>query len=274
MQQHSRNFTQRGIYAADRAFNNLKPERLQLPLRADRWEAAFDYRSDQLGHQTPLHGRPVIMVDGALYVHFMPENLRNFTRHHANSLPDPETGAPYTQERLAALMQSREPYRLKAHGRADADGYQRFTYPDPRRYMAYDPATGKRVRNNTLTGSVTVPPQPDIVKHLQKYPWQSPDWHRVYGQRNQVESANKHLKDVRYTDLAQPKKRSARGYAFQFLTAALMCVSSNIRRLVTALREEFSPKRTPATRARRRTDPDGTPLDVSSVPMRTLAPPG
>lgn len=96
---------------------------------------------------------------------------------------------------------------------------------------------------------------------------------RTYGQRNQVESANKHLKDVRFTDLSEPKKRTARGYAVQFLASALACVAANIRRLVSALRDEFSIA-TPSTRSRRRTDPRGQRPPILPSNTRDLAPPG
>ncbi|GAA3663334.1 hypothetical protein [Microbacterium marinilacus] len=253
MQQHSRTFRKAGVCIADRAFNNLQPDSFQLPIRRLGWETVFDYRKNQVGHQASVEGKPIIMVDGQLYVHYMPERLRHITRWHANDEKDPSTGRVPTSEERAAAITAREPYRLKPHGRgADKDGYQRFTYPDPHSYMAFDPATGKHVRRPSLTGSVTIPPQADIVKHLQRHPWGSEAWVKTYGQRNHVESSNKHLKDGRFTDLGDPKKRAGRGYAFQFLASSMAVVASNIRRIVTALRREAREATTPKTRKPRR----------------------
>lgn len=271
MEQHSRQFSQRGLVAADRAFNNLRPERLQLPLRRDGWETIFDFTSTQLGKQATVHGTPVIMVDGRLYVHYIPDELIYCTRWFAEGKPNPRTGEIYTKERVGELIAARRQYELKRHGSPDAEGYQRYTYPEPTAYVAYDPATRRKTKS-TLRGSVTIPPQDEVVKHIQRYAWKSPEWHRAYGQRNQVESANKHLKEARFTDFDQPQKRLGRGYAFQFLAAALMCVSANLRRLVTALRIEFTS--VSKTRSRRRRDPAGVPLGKSAErTAHALAPP-
>lgn len=251
MRQHTAMFPKVGVFIADRAFNNLHPDNFQMPLRLLGWEAVYDYRLNQLGHQATVPDAPVIMVDGQLYVEYMPVRLRHMTEWYAKKEEDPETGRVPTFEDRADAIAARAAYALKPHGRADADGYQRYTYPDPRGYMAFDPATGKRVRS-TLRGSITIPPQPQIIKHLQRYPWKSDTWWQVYGQRNHVESSNKNLKDVRGASLAEPKLRAIRGYAAQFLNASVAVVATNLRRIVAALRTEAAENAKPRTRKPRR----------------------
>lgn len=198
-------------------------------------------------------------------------------------------------------MARREPYRLIAKGRPDADGYQRFTYPPRGTYLAEDPVTGKPVKPVTRT-SITIPmlipdtPSEDEkdknegtkvknegkkdkkkknqpIKHLQKFPRLSRDWKDHYGMRSLVESSNKLLKDPSAEDLGNTAKRSGRGYAFQYLVSTLASASSNLRRIFTFLVEEA--KRSSGgklERVRRRKDEQGKTLAHSSAPA-ALAPP-
>ena len=56
--------------------------------------------------------------------------------------------------------------------------------------------------------------------------------------RSLVEASNNHLKSKNFEDLGNPDKRSGRGYAFQYLLATFMGVSSNLRRIVAFFIEE------------------------------------
>lgn len=87
MQAHSATFEQRGIAAADRAFNGLDPEDLQLPLRADYWEFAFDYKKTEFGLQGRVPGKDIIIVDGAYYVGYMPRRLIEAVYHYKMGKP-------------------------------------------------------------------------------------------------------------------------------------------------------------------------------------------
>lgn len=77
--QHDRNFSERGIAAADRAFNGMESENFSRPLRMDGFEFAYFYKKDQLGLQATVPGLPLIVVDGALYVKYMPKRLQHIT---------------------------------------------------------------------------------------------------------------------------------------------------------------------------------------------------
>lgn len=62
---------------------------------------------------------------------------------------------------------------------------------------------------------MTLHPHPEVVRHLQRYPWGTAEWKKAYGQRNQVESVNKGIKHTRFTDLESAAKRPGRGEAYQ-----------------------------------------------------------
>jgi hypothetical protein len=268
IEQHAA-FTQtRGLVVVDRAFNNLAPHQFQEPIRRLRYETVFDYRSNQLGPQGTIPGGKVIIVDGVPYVNRMPESYIMISRWHAEGEIDPNTGEPYTSDTRDEIFAARQAYRLKPKGHIDEDGHQRFTYPNPRNYLAFDPATGRATTDNP-TGSVTLRLDPETIKHLQKYAWMSEDWQRAYGQRNQVESSNNGLKNHRAENLGDKKARTGRGYAYTYLVATLAVVSANIRRTITGIVKvnagttDCSPKQ----RARRRLDSQGRRLTHTREPL-------
>lgn len=139
---------------------------------------------------------------------------------------------------------------MKRHGSIvseNRNGAQRYTYPNPKDYRAFDPVTRNPIdpRKNKLRGSIRIKPDASFVKHLQRFPWGSEKWARAYGQRNQVESSNAVIKHSRFVDLKDPQKRSGRGAAFHGLASALMVMVHNIRVLVSALETEHTPKKEP-----------------------------
>jgi hypothetical protein len=78
----------------------------------------------------------------------------------------------------------------------------------------------------------------------------------------------------RLAGLDNPKKRSGRGEAFQFLAVTLYVVATNIRRIVTTLRNEFKASPRSKNRARRRHDEAGLPLaGTAQSGNQALAPP-
>ena len=245
MQAHSRLFDQRGNCAADRAFNNSKPENFQLPLRQDYWEMVFDYRKNQFGLQGEIPGTELIVVDGGIYVNRMPWKLVWGVRYFKEGKPDPMTGELYTWADVEEIIRDREAYQMKRHGSMVSEkrgGAQRYTYPDPLTYNAFDPLTGKAIQphKNKLRGSIRIHPDSSFVKHLQRYPWGSQEWAKAYGQRNQVESTNADIKRSRFVDIKDPQKRSGRGSAFHGLASAVMVMVHNLRVLIRALLTEHS----------------------------------
>ncbi|MEV8249964.1 hypothetical protein AB0O87_03435 [Microbacterium sp. NPDC076768] len=133
------------------------------------------------GHQGGVTQREVRAVSGG-------RRLQHITYWFHKGEPDPETGELVTEREMRDAIEARRPYAMKRKGdigmtrkgvepKEAGRGKQRFTYPDPRTYMAFDPATNKKVPHtkDELRGSVLVNPYAEVVRHLQRYPWGSPE---------------------------------------------------------------------------------------------------
>ncbi|MBC9926959.1 hypothetical protein [Leucobacter sp. cx-169] len=270
IEQHAAFTDKRGLVVVDRAFNGLRPHQFQETVRHHRFETVYDYKSNELGNQGSVPGKPIIIVDGVPYVNRMPENYIMISRWHAQGKENPATGVPFTEAERDAIHEARAPYRLKAKGRIGADGYQRFDYPNPRSYFAFDPVTGRATQDNP-TGSVTIGLDEQVIKQLQKYPWKSKEWRARYGQRNQVEMSNRLLKDHRTENLGDPKARTGRGFAYNYLAAIMATVSSNIRRIIVGITKLHTTDANgePKKRARKRRDSTGQRLTHAATPTST-----
>lgn len=234
-----------GHLVCDRAYNHLKAFRFQEVVRKHGYWTVYDFPKDELGPQVTLEDHPVTLVDGSLYVAYMPHHLQMISRWWKNDENDPATGAPYTTEKVYSLLEQREPYRLKPLGRPDKRGSQRFQYPNPRGYLAIDPATGLPLAPREaakLIGKITVRHSEKVTRSIQKYPWYSKEWHQAYGQRNQVESSNKTIKDVGSVELGNARRRTGRGITFHSLICAFAVVSINIRRIITGITRTITEK--------------------------------
>jgi len=147
-------------------------------------------------------------------------------------------------ERIAA----RETYRLRAKGRPRDDGRQQYFLPDEHEILTAD---GHRAKTVMFPPAevLTAGKSGSGTKFQQRYPYKSPTWKRWYGLRSTVEHANAHLKDPSHENMGEPGLRRGRGYAYQYLMAALMSVSSNLRKIWTfinrleAQRDPTSPYR-------------------------------
>lgn len=115
--------------------------------------------------------------------------------------------------------------------------------------------------------------KPQPLKHVQKFPYLSPEWQRHYGMRNLVESQNKLIKHGNHEDLGNKSKRSGRGYAFHYLVSTLAVVSSNLRRIRTIFQSEAKRIGPSKQRSRRRADERGAPLSRVSAASPGHAPP-
>ncbi len=87
-------------------------------------------------------------------------------------------------------------------------------------------------------------------------------------QLNQVEMSNRLIKDHRTENLGDPKARTGRGHAYNYLVAMLATVATNIRRIMVGitklntLDEEGKPKQ----RVRKRRDSNGYRLARNTSP--------
>lgn len=252
--------------AVDRAYSYLQTQNFAGPVRALGHELVIDYQKTDLGLQT--HYKDFILVDGTWYLNVMPKDLVTATRDRIEGRID--------DEELEDKLQARTKYQLKRKGRPDADGYQRFLLPDPAGYIPADVITGEVVAY-PASKTVTIPAIVDkngADKHRQLYPYKSAAWEKWYGLRATVEHQNGFLKAGTVSDLANEDLRQARGYAFQYLAATVLVVSSNVRKIRTFLnglagpRNPKSPER-PLKRAARRTSRSTGPRLRDSLDRRT-----
>lgn len=273
----------RFLVMADRAYNGGKIHTFHIPARKAGGELVIDYKDEDLGIQG--HYRDLKVVDGSWYVASIPDELveatwelRLLDRDRANL-----SAEKFNEERstLLARVRNRELYRMVPKGLPDHEGYQRFTYPrdTPVPHESHDGAT-------SITIPILVPEteaparkpggkkrklQP--IKHLQKFPYMSDDWFAHYGMRNLVESSNSRFKDPAHEALGNPRRRSGRGFAFQYLATALSIVSFNLRAIASFMLKLRNRAVEKPIRTRRRKGPDGWPL-ARPVNVATLAPPG
>jgi hypothetical protein len=253
---HTRLFDQRGYIMVDRLYNYMKSWRFQNPTRKMRYRHVYDMRSDQLGKKGAVGD--VICVEGSLYLRWMPKDLIDARKDYVKKRIDRAT--------YEARMASRTRWRLKDKGVPDSEGRQRFLYPDTRKLMFLDPVTRKPLRDKPkLNGTFTLHPDgPEalrIIKHLQAFEYKSEEWKKWYGLRSHVEANNQFMKDDAHADLGNRLQRRPRGYAYQALAVAVVATVSNMRRVVTFLKNAMDrevPKK--VTRARRRTDEHGNRL--------------
>lgn len=302
---HKRYGFDRFLAYVDRAYNGGTIESFHMPGRLAGVEFVFEYKKTELGLQGWYED--LILVDGNWYVNWMPPGMITATRelrdlndglaaahgaltvasrrntHTAQQLEQEQShrdfiaNARHQITQLRALTDNRTIYRMKEHGLPDADGAQRFRYPNPENSLTTPTPNATR---NSITIPMIVPEtdapshltkarpagsprKPQPIKFVQKYPYESPEWNARKGLRNLVEASNRLLKKGTKFNIADPDQRSGRGYAFTYLSVALAVVADNIHRIraffyAEAQRADDAAK--PKTRARRRKDANGTPL--------------
>lgn len=260
MEFHAQQFPERGLILADRAYNGTKPHRFQKPTREMGFRHVFDYKTKQSGVQGTVDD--VIFIGGRPYVKWIPEKLRNLRQDFKARRIDKAT--------YHARLKAQAKYELKDKGRPDADGSQRFLYPDLTNVGCFDPATGDLLsgRNKPKTKSTFLLTPDDaskmqIIKHLSRYQHKSEDWRAWYGLRSHVESNNQYVKADAETDLGNPEEHRPRGYAYHAFNAAIAFAVSNMRRIVAFIEAQAMKvlDRQTLRRARRRTDEFGNRLE-------------
>lgn len=255
---HTRLFLERGYLIGDRAYNGFKAWRFQVEIRKMGFYTVWHFKKKYAGKQASIGD--AIQVDGNLYLRWMPKDLVTATPDWLAGLIDDET--------YYAHLAARSKYRLTEKGRPDADGFHRYTYPTiARDMMLIDPATDKVVRGNPLQQK-TLQFGPDtsegmrIIKNLQNIEYRTLKWRAFFGMRNRVEENNNWFKGDNETDIGNPEKRRAVGYAYNALCAGAAVSVSNMRRIVEHVHAEaLETVDRKDVRARRRTDIDGKPLE-------------
>lgn len=265
---HSREFTrdERHLLMTDMLYPGLTVENFQLPIAKMGFRTVWDVReANEKDKASRGSVDDAIEVDGCLYLKWMPADLINATIDFRRKDSDPKK---IDEDTYNARLKARTPYRVMGKGRPEEDGSFRFYYPtiDTVKHAYVDHATGRELKRvvlkqKTLTVSPDVPEHLPIIKQLQMFELRSDDWLKWYGLRNRVEENNYWLKHDGFSDLGNPAKRRARGYAYQALTAGIAAAVSNMRRIVSFIANAaVAAIGETALRNRRRYDDGGNPL--------------
>jgi hypothetical protein len=136
-------------------------------------------------------------------------------------------------------VEQRAKYMLKPKGQLTPEGIRRYIIPtDAPGYAKWKAKTGSH-QGTTVTMTLPTPEELEKDKRAggakdeQYYHFGTPEWKRVYGLRNTVESANRNAKRSQFEDLADPNKRSVHGNTFTYIVIALALVSENLRQIVS-----------------------------------------
>lgn len=257
----------RGYLAADRAYNDQKPENFQLPIRAMGYQPVYDYAKDQLGVQTSFAGAE--LIEGNWYCPSMPEPLKTATKDLVDKKIDKATWIQRIQQRTAYLFLPKQ--------RPDSEGYRRLMCPAETKRAQCPLKTYTLGRGIHLplirpvsrpVGSppactqhtITVPPESG-AKLWQPLQYGTEEWQRVYFRlRNSIEGINGYAKDPLHERLESGGTRRIRGIAAQAILVAFQLAHANKRKLAAwadaiALNGDH-PRRRPTRR--RKTKPLGT----------------
>jgi hypothetical protein len=241
------------VISVDRAYNNLKTKAFHEVLLTEGYEFVFDYKSNQLGIQASFHHNGVgyVMVEGAWYLGLIPDELANACKHAQLPASHPDH---IVDETLMKRIDARRDYQLTRFGRRDKDGFQRYELPDPKGYIAFDPATGELLDKPTVK-TVTIPMTVGL-RFQQKYPFKSAEWHLSYNLRSGMERKNGQLKNSKFESLGDALRRPARGFTPHALNIAMLMVAHNLRTIDNFLRiaEGIDTKKSQRRRTRRADD--------------------
>lgn len=216
-----------GTIAVDRLYNDGQTvEDFHLPLLQHGYEFVFDYRDKQLGPKASFshNGVDYMIVDGTWYLAAMPDDLAFAAYNHRLPVDDDNY---IDSDTLARQIAARRPYQLKRHGSRQADGYQRYSLPDPTGYPPIIDFDTGEVHPKPTNKTVTIPGSLGL-KWEQKYPFLSPEWTAAYNRRSAVERKNSQLKQGTTTDLNNADNRPQRSYASNALSVALLISAHNL----------------------------------------------
>lgn len=246
-----------GLAIGDRAYlPGSKPENYQLPVRSFGYGHIGEYRVDMAAITVAEQG--AIQVDGAWYCPSMPADLINASVDKRNGTIDATT--------WRARMNRRTAYLLRANGKPDADGYQRWrcpaSGPSP---TAACPLKGEPTKPG-LTAVTLTPKHPDKVctqqsitisptpgaKWRQDIQYGTDAWQTEMGKRNGIESFNAGLKRTQYGALDSPGNRQVRGRTAAFAFTAMIVVAENLRLIDNFVADQGQvPALKPRTKRRR-----------------------
>jgi hypothetical protein len=236
--------------AADRAYNNSKPETFQLPVRLLGYEFAFDYRVDQLGYQEG-HYRGIPQVDGAWMCCETPDALISAELDYRQGRIDEVT--------RDALLAARERYVMVRKQRGRNGQPDRFICPAragrlrcPRyrtTVISDAPPVVPTGRSNhhaasCTQDSVSIPVEIG-AKHAQHAILGPQQWARLYKPlRSWIEGLNGVAKDRAYEGIGDAQRRRVRGLIPQSILIACLIAAMN-RRMQATISQRPAARRSP-----------------------------
>jgi hypothetical protein len=256
-------------WVVDRAYPNGRPYGFHIALRRLGAKLVFDYKTNDLDVQTHT-ADGFIMVTGHWFLNNLPVVLRNadkamrdaetrydnaMVRIKNQSLSDKDKAdlkKPIVHEFAQAehlyqqQLEQRAKYMLKPKGQMAPDGTRRYLVPINAPGYAKWKAKPNSHQGKTVT--MTLPTLEELakspriggVKDEQYYQYGTPEWSRIYGLRNTVESANRNAKRSQFEGLGDPDKRAARGNTFTYIIIALALVSENLRQAVSFFKRKLA----------------------------------
>jgi hypothetical protein len=275
-----------GTVTVDCGYSQLSDANFAGPLRALGYTLICDYRENELGVQAEHHG--ALLIEGAWYGACIPEPLRSATKDLRAGRIDGETYRRRIAEREVYLMRSQEVvrdgeatrYRCPAQGKGATlqCPLRRSTGQDDRRGaspravplpLSQVPLNPPDVCNNR---SSTTIPSAVGRRRVQAVRYGTPEWHTYYSQRrNQIEGANRRLKNGAQTNIGEPDRRRVRGLGKQTIIIALYILVSNLVALANFTHDFMSklkdPPRRPGRPAKTQRS-DSTDDDAEIQPLR------
>ena len=270
-----------GKVLADRAYlPGSVAEELQGPLRKQGFELVFDYKKTELGITD--YFADAIQVGGQWYLSVMPDDLINARTLHQKTMESIKRKSPETKAKremrkareaeadgiLQDRYSQRKNYLFTRKGRPDAEGFQRFFYPDPNNYLNVNKITGE-ILAPIATKTLTIPADRGL-KYGQLLAHESAEWKAWFGMRSIIEGFNGYVKDPTYEGIEDAGRRRARGNTFAYLASVMALVSANLRKIFRFLQNSLSPKPlTAKTRAKRRTLPGWAEANQATLAIST-----
>jgi len=253
-----------GTLVGDRAvMPNAKADKLKKPARKLGFNFCHDYTSTQLGKQQGPIG--AVQVEGQLYCPAITNAMANATKkaRGRQDTEDDDFDAVEPDRTYKQQLERRHLYIVPTKEPLNANGEIRISCPasDPRggvscplRKAVVEEIKDADLRNKLTDrmkdgktrASITNPPaypneictshqlshkvqlDDKALKYHQDYAYKSPTWYKMYGQRNQVETFNKDVKD---DGLGDTKRRRMRGYGKQGILIALFVARTNVKRI-------------------------------------------
>lgn len=269
----------------DRGYSQVATENFATYLRTKGYDLICDYKDDQLGVQAQHKG--ALMVEGEWYGACIPAPLCSATQDYRKGLIDFDT----YQRRIT----EREMYRTRIHEVVREGEAERHRCPAQGKGatvvcpLRRDQETDARLRSGegpvplplihvptnpppvcTNASSTTIPTKVGL-KYRQVLHYGSKEWHHAYShRRNQIEGANRILKNGAQTNLGEPDRRRVRGLAKQNIVIAIYIAAANLATVARFMVDYLNKGEDAPPRRGRPARPSATAGDADTVPFQPL----